>query len=107
MAISNSSLSRCARGLSQAAIALRLLRRDLVIASDYVLVTNSHPLYLHALLHAHGCVVQLDQVRQRLNDELSVKGMLRDRVVPQPEHFELLAILKTPDLEEIRNLVLS
>ena len=33
--------------------------------------------------------------------------MLRDRVVPQPEYFELQAILKTPDLKEIRNEVLS
>lgn len=79
----------------------------MVIASDNFLVANILPLYFHAFLHAHRCIVQLHQVRQGLNDELSIKGMLRDRVVPQPEYFELQAILKTPDLKEIRNEVLS
>ena len=33
--------------------------------------------------------------------------MLRNGIIPQPQHLQLLAILKTPDLKEIRNEILT
>lgn len=60
---------------------------DLVVSVYYILISHIHLLYFHALLHAYWRVVELEQVRQRLYYELTVEWMLRNGVVPEPEHL--------------------
>lgn len=89
------------------ALAVLLVLRYLFVSVDDVLVRQVHPLDLEPLLHPDRRVIKLHQVRQRLYDELSVERMLRDWIIPQPKDLQFLTILQAPDLEEIRNLILS
>ena len=77
----------------------------LLLAHD-VLLGDLHSLALLPLLDADRSIIQLDEIRQILDDELSVEGVLRDRIVPEPKDLELYAILEVEDLEQIRDLVL-
>lgn len=79
----------------------------LIIAFYHILVRETHPLNLQPLLHTDGRVVKFHKVRQSLNNELPIQGMLRNRIVPKPQNFELGAILQAADFKEIRNLVFT
>ena len=42
-----------------------------------------------AFLACHRRAVELDQIRQQLDAVLAVERVLADRIVPEPEHFEI------------------
>ena len=86
---------------------MRLLGLDLIIATDYVVVTDIHSLDFYAFVGGDGGVIQLNQIRQRLYDKLPIKRMLCNWIVPQPKNLKLLAILQMSYFKEIRNLVLA
>ena len=42
-----------------------------------------------SLLAGNGGAVELDEVGEKFDAVLSVEGMLADRIVPEPEHFQV------------------
>lgn len=84
-----------------------LVQGNIVVALYHLLVRQAHALDFKPLLRTYRCVVKLHQIGQGFYNELAVQGMLSDWIVPQPQHFELGAILQAADFKEIRNLVLT
>ena len=84
-----------------------LVHCNFVIALYHFLVRQAQALNFKPLLHTYRRVVKLHEIRQGFYNELAVQGMLCDRIIPQPQHFELGAILQAADFKEIRNLVLT
>ena len=60
-----------------------------------------------SLLAGNGGAVELDEVGEKFDAVLSVEGMLADRIVPEPEHFQARKAALVLQLLQISNLVLA